>query len=285
MFALTTADLPLSQGETARPLDVVLNELEEFIGMRSVKDSIRRLAVQSMFMKQRAAMGAGSVQQMSMNFVLTGNPGTGKTSIARKMGEVLQAMDILPTSRVIEASRATLVGKYMGETPKIVNSMCDKAMGGILFIDEAYTLSDGGDMYGKEAIDTLMKRMEDDRGKFVVIAAGYKDKMDEFMMMNAGLASRFTHKLHIDDYDPDELLAIYKHMAQKEQYQFTPDAELKALDKIYKMVLAKTDSWGNAREMRNLLDSTIQHLSERVSALPADQVTKETYQIILPEDI
>ena len=285
MFALTTADLPLSQGETARPLDVVLNELEEFIGMRSVKDSIRRLAVQSMFMKQRAAMGAGSVQQMSMNFVLTGNPGTGKTSIARKMGEILQAMDILPTSRVIEASRATLVGKYMGETPKIVNSMCDKAMGGILFIDEAYTLSDGGDMYGKEAIDTLMKRMEDDRGKFVVIAAGYKDKMEEFMMMNAGLASRFTHKLHIDDYDPDELLAIYKHMAQKEQYQFTPDAELKALDKIYKMVLAKTDSWGNAREMRNLLDSTIQHLSERVSALPADQVTKETYQIIQPEDI
>ena len=285
MFALTTADLPLSQGETARPLDVVLNELEEFIGMRSVKDSIRRLAVQSMFMKQRAAMGAGSVQQMSMNFVLTGNPGTGKTSIARKMGEILQAMDILPTSRVIEASRATLVGKYMGETPKIVNNMCDKAMGGILFIDEAYTLSDGGDMYGKEAIDTLMKRMEDDRGKFVVIAAGYKDKMEEFMMMNAGLASRFTHKLHIDDYDPDELLAIYKHMAQKEQYQFTPEAELKALDKIYKMVLAKTESWGNAREMRNLLDSTIQHLSERVSALPAEQVTKETYQIILPEDI
>jgi SpoVK/Ycf46/Vps4 family AAA+-type ATPase len=173
----------------------------------------------------------------------------------------------------------------MGETPRIVNSMCDKAMGGILFIDEAYTLSDGGDMYGKEAIDTLMKRMEDDRGKFVVIAAGYKDKMEEFMMMNAGLASRFTHKLHIDDYDPDELLAIYKHMAQKEQYQFTPEAELKALDKIYKMVLTKTESWGNAREMRNLLDSTIQHLSERVSALPADQVTKETYQIILPEDI
>jgi len=285
MFALTKEDLPMSQSEAARPLDVVLNELEEFIGMRSVKDSIRRLAVQSMFMKQRAAMGAGNVQQMAMNFILTGNPGTGKTSIARKMGEILQAMDILPTSRVIEASRATLVGKYMGETPKIVNNMCDKAMGGILFIDEAYTLSDGGDMYGKEAIDTLMKRMEDDRGKFVVIAAGYKDKMEEFLMMNAGLASRFTHKLHIDDYNPDELLAIYKHMAQKEQYQLSPESELKALDKIYKMVLAKSNSWGNAREMRNLLDATIQKLSQRVSMLPPDQVTKETYQIILPEDI
>ena len=285
MFSLTKEDLPMAKSEAARPLDEVLNELDEFIGMRTVKNSIRRLAVQSMFMKQRAAMGAGKVQQMSMNFILTGNPGTGKTSIARKMGEILQSMDILPTSRVIEASRATLVGKYMGETPKIVNKMCDKAMGGILFIDEAYTLSDGGDQYGKEAIDTLMKRMEDDRGKFVVIAAGYKDKMDEFLQMNPGLASRFTHKLHIDDYNEDELLAIYKQMAQKDQYTLSQTAEFKALDTIYKMVLTKGDSWGNAREMRNLLDTTIQKLSLRVSQMPQDQVTKETYQIILPEDI
>ena len=285
MFRLTTDDLPMAQNEKARPLDEVLNELDDFIGMRTVKNSIRRLAVQSMFMKQRAAMGAGNVQQMAMNFILTGNPGTGKTSIARKMGEVLNSMDILPTSRVLEASRATLVGKYMGETPKIVNNMCDKAMGGILFIDEAYTLSDQNDQYGKEAIDTLMKRMEDDRGKFVVIAAGYKDKMDEFLQMNPGLASRFTHKLHIDDYNEDELLAIFKKMAQKDLYTLSPTAEFKALDVIYKMVMNKDASFGNAREMRNLLDQTIQQLSLRVSQLPPDQVSKETYQIILPEDI
>ncbi len=285
MYKITAEDLPMAQNEKARPLDEVLNELDEFIGMRSGKNSIRRLAVQSMFMKQRAAMGAGKVQQMSMNFILTGNPGTGKTSIARKMGEVLQSMDILPTARVIETSRATLVGKYMGETPKIVNGWCDKAMGGILFIDEAYTLSDQNDQYGKEAIDTLMKRMEDDRGKFVVIAAGYKDKMDEFLQMNAGLASRFTHKLHIEDYNEDELLAIFKKMAQKEQYTLSPPAEFKALDVICKMLLKKDENFGNAREMRNMLDETVQQLSMRVSQMPPEQVTKETYQVILPEDI
>ena len=285
MYRITSADLELEAAEKARPLDEVLNELDEFIGMRSVKNMIRRLAVQSMFMKQRAAMGAGSVQQMSMNFILTGNPGTGKTSVARKMGEVLQAMDILPTSRVIEASRATLVGKYMGETPKIVNNMCDKAMGGILFIDEAYTLSSENDQYGKEAIDTLMKRMEDDRGKFVVIAAGYQNEMEQFLAVNPGLASRFTHKMHIDDYNEDELLAIFKKMAAKDNYRLSPEAEFKLLDVICRRVVQKDASFGNAREIRNMLDATIQQLSMRVSQLPQSEVTQETYQLIMPEDI
>ena len=285
MYRITTADLPMAQSEQSRPLDEVLNELDDFIGMRSVKNMIRRLAVQGMFMKQRAAMGAGKVQQMAMNFVLTGNPGTGKTSIARKMGEVLQAMEILPTSRVMEVSRATLVGKYMGETPKIVNNVCDKAMGGILFIDEAYTLSSEHDQYGKEAIDTLMKRMEDDRGKFVVIAAGYKDEMETFLAVNPGLASRFTHKMHIDDYNEDELVAIFKQMAGKDNYKLSPEAEFKLMDIVSRKVINKSNSFGNAREMRNMLDATIQQLSMRVSQLPPSEVTQETYQLIMPEDI
>ncbi len=285
MYKITTSDIEVTQSEKARPLDEVLNELDDFIGMRSVKNMIRRLAVQSMFMKQRAAAGAGKVQQMALNFVLTGNPGTGKTSIARKMGEVLQSMEILPTNRVIEASRATLVGKYMGETPKIVNNMCDKAMGGILFIDEAYTLSSENDQYGKEAIDTLMKRMEDDRGKFVVIAAGYKDEMETFLAVNPGLASRFTHKMHIDDYNEDELLAIYKKMASKDNYKLSPEAEFKLMDLICRKVISKNESFGNAREMRNMLDATIQQLSMRVSQMSQSDITQETYQLIMPEDI
>ena len=285
MYRITVADLAVGQSEKIRPLDEVLNELDDFIGMLSVKNMIRRLAVQSMFMKQRAALGAGKVQQMAMNFILTGNPGTGKTSIARKMGEVLQSLEILPTSRVIEASRATLVGKYMGETPKIVNNMCDKAMGGILFIDEAYTLSAENDPYGKEAIDTLMKRMEDDRGKFVVVAAGYRDEMENFLAVNPGLASRFSHKMHIDDYTADELSEIYIKMASKDNYKLSDEAKSRLLDVTAHMVYNKNKNFGNAREMRNLLDSTIQQLSLRVSLMSPSEVTQETYQLILPEDI
>ena len=163
--------------------------------------------------------------------------------------------------------------------------MCDKAMGGILFIDEAYTLSSENDQYGKEAIDTLMKRMEDDRGKFVVIAAGYQNEMEQFLAVNPGLASRFTHKMHIDDYNEDELLAIFKKMAAKDNYRLSPEAEFKLLDVICRRVVQKDASFGNAREIRNMLDATIQQLSMRVSQLPQSEVTQETYQLIMPEDI
>ena len=285
MYTIVAADLPSNKSQAVRPLDEVLNDMDDFVGMRSVKNLIRRLAVQSMFMKQRSASGIGNVQQLVMNFVLTGNPGTGKTSVSRLMGELLQSMDILPSKTVVEASRATMVGKYMGETPKLVNKLCDQAMGGVLFIDEAYNICSGDDQYGKEAVDTLMKRMEDDRGKFVVIVAGYKDRMEMFLNTNPGLASRFTHRLHIDDYNEDELVAIFKKMASKQDYQLSPDAEFKLMGEVCHMVMNKRESFGNAREMRNLLDTTIGRLSERVASMPPQSITAETYKMIMAEDI
>ena len=285
MYTIVESDLPSNKSQAVRPLDEVLNDMDDFVGMRSVKNLIRRLAVQSMFMKQRSASGIGNVQQIVMNFVLTGNPGTGKTTVSRLMGELLQSMDILPTKTVVEASRATMVGKYMGETPKLVNKLCDQAMGGVLFIDEAYDICNGDDQYGKEAVDTLMKRMEDDRGKFVVIVAGYKDRMEMFLNTNPGLSSRFTHRLHIDDYNEDELVAIFKKMAAKQDYELSQDAEFKLMGEVCRMVMNKRESFGNAREMRNLLDSTIGRLSERVASMSPHSITAETYKMITAEDI
>lgn len=285
IFNIIADDLPVTQDEIIKPLDVVLKELDQLVGMKSVKNTIRRLAVQSMFMHQRSSQGVGKVQQMTMNFVLTGNPGTGKTTLARKMGEVLQSMEIIPTRNIVEVSRATLIGKYMGETPRIVNDACDRAMGGILFIDEAYTLCGVDDVYGKEAINTLIKRMEDDRGKFVVIAAGYKDKMEAFLKSNDGFASRFSHRMHIDDYNEEELLAIFKKMAEEQQYILSPEAEMTLMDVICRMLIMKTTQFGNAREMRTILDLTIQQLSYRVSQMSKSDITLDTYKLILPEDI
>ena len=139
--------------------------------------------------------------------------------------------------------------------------------------------------YGKEAIDTLMKRMEDDRGKFVVIAAGHLKEMEDFMNVNPGFAGCFTHKMHIDDYNEDELLAIFKKMAAKDNYTLSPAAEFKLMDLICRKVVSKSHSFANAREMRNVLDETIQQLSVRVSEMPPTEVTQETYQMIQPEDI
>ena len=187
---------------------------------------------------------------------------------------------------VVETNRAQLVGKYMGETPKLVNRLCDQAMGGVLFIDEAYALCAGSDdQYGREAVDTLARRMDDDRGKFVVIIAGYKDRIEAFLADNQSLASCFTHRMQIDDYNEDELLAIVKKMAAHDEYQFAPDAEFKMLGLICQKVMSRGTSFGNAREMRLILDEIIGRLSERVAKMNPAEITSDTYKIITSEDI
>lgn len=289
MSELTSEDILGHKQTHAKTLNDIMAELDEFIGMNSIKEAIRRLAAQVVFMQQRLEFGIGSSEPITLNIVLTGNPGTGKTTIARKMGEMFKAIGLLPTDNVIEVSRNLMVGKYMGETPKIVNALCDRAMGGILFVDEAYTLYDtdggSGDKFGKEAVEALMKRMEDDKGKFVVIAAGYSKEMDTFMKVNPGLESRFTHRLNIEDYTEAELIEIFKLLVQKKQYILSEMAEAVLIDNIHHMYASKTRNFGNAREIRRLFDATISQLSMRVSTIPPAQITEQDYQIITSADI
>ncbi|MCF0196958.1 MAG: AAA family ATPase, partial [Bacteroidaceae bacterium] len=286
MFQILAEDLEGQSADRVRPVDEILAELDDFVGMTEVKEVIRRLAIQVTFLQERAKMGIGSAEDMpSMNVVLTGNPGTGKTSVARKLGQVLQGMGVLLTSKVVEVDRSMLVGKYQGETPKLVNSYIEQAMGGILFIDEAYTLSQNGDQYGIEAIDTLMKRMEDDAGKFVVIAAGYQHEMEAFMMTNPGLSSRFNYRLHIDDYSASELVEIFKRMAAKSEYTLTPDAEVKLFQTVMEMYQNRGTQFGNARTIRNLFSRTVQCVSVRYSEMNPAMRSSETFGTILPEDI
>jgi SpoVK/Ycf46/Vps4 family AAA+-type ATPase len=238
-----------------------------------------------MFLQERARMGLGKVEMPVVNIILTGNPGTGKTTITRTLGQVLQSVGLLPSNKVIETDRSQLVGKYMGETPKLVNSYVERAMGGILFIDEAYTLSQNGDQYGREAIETLMKRMEDDAGKFVVVAAGYQFEMDQFLQTNPGLASRFNYRLHIKDYNVSELVQIFLLMVKKKNYTLTPEAEAAMYQAITNMYDNKDANFGNARAIRNFFSQTIQNLSMRVSELPENERTSQAFQVIEATDI
>jgi len=273
-----------------KSLEQVMKELEGFIGMESVKKAIREIAKDIAAAKEREQLGLGPAEKMGIHIVLTGNPGTGKTTIARQLGDIFAAINYLDSGHVVEVDRSKLVSEFVGETPKLVGAACDRAAGGILFIDEAYALtpaSDGGskDQYGTEAVETLMKRMEDDRGKYIVIAAGYKTEMERFLRANDGLRSRFNRQLHIDDYTPDELMEIYKGFFGKQKFILTEEAEHLAAKVIKDLYDRRTKTFANGREMRILFDETRIRQSSRLSSLPADRKTPDAYTTILPIDI
>ena len=276
-------DLPITMKKLST--DEVLSQLDELIGMENVKQAIRELCQTIQMNKKREEVGI-EVKNPAIHIVFTGNPGTGKTTVARLLGKLFYAMQLLPSDKVVETDKSKLVAQYVGQTPKLVNKVIDNAMGGVLFIDEAYTLAGDGinkDTYGQEAIDTLMKRMEDDRGKFVVIAAGYENEMQNFLSANSGLKSRFTHFIHLEDYNPDELFELYCLYAKKACYVLSPEAKNKAYLRIEEIYKNRGKDFANGRTIRNLFDETIRQMSTRIATV--EDLTKEMLVTILEDDI
>lgn len=277
-----------SSTQIDKSLDELLSELDSFIGLTSIKQAIRDFISYLEFIKERKKHGLKAEEKIAINAIFLGNPGSGKTTIARLLGNIFKAMGILPSGHVIEVDRAGLVGQYIGETAQKTEKVINDAMGGVLFIDEAYTLiKKGGSTqdFGQEAIDILLKRMEDRKGEFVVIAAGYPDEMNSFLDSNPGLKSRFTHTFTFEDYTPDELIQILHLYLKKDEYNITKDAE-EFLKKEFTNLYRKRDkSFGNARLVKKILDEAKINLGKRVITLPHHERTKEKLNTITIDDI
>ena len=241
-------------------------ELDELIGLESVKEEVHTLANFAKIQQQRKAQGL-KVPKMSYHLVFTGSPGTGKTTVARIVARIYKDLGILKSGHTVETDRSGLVAEYVGQTATKTNAVIDSALNGVLFIDEAYALvpENAGSDYGQEAISTLLKRMEDDRDKLVVIIAGYPDEMKRFIDSNPGLQSRFTRYINFPDYTDQELFEIFKLYLNKNQYSITDDAAALLKDKFNQAVANKDKNFGNARFVRNIFERAVEQQANRLS--------------------
>jgi SpoVK/Ycf46/Vps4 family AAA+-type ATPase len=258
---------PEIEPQRARPLEDVLKELDALVGLENIKSEVRELANFLKVQKMRQEKGLRPIP-VSRHMVFFGNPGTGKTTIARLLAQVFHSLELLRLGHLIEVDRAGLVAGYVGQTAPKVKEVVSKALGGVLFIDEAYSLSSGGgNDFGQEAIETLLKLMEDNRDDLIVIVAGYTDKMQEFLSSNPGLRSRFSKHFRFDDYTRDDLVKIFKAFCVKAEYELTPLAE-KELELILSVLTASRDeTFGNARLARNLFEATVSKQANRIISL------------------
>ena len=277
LTTLTPQDLGLST-EDAPSLEVLLGQLDGLTGLAPVKAQVRQLTDVVRAEQMRRAAGL-PVSQVSRHLVFTGNPGTGKTTVARLLGQLYAAIGVLGTGQLVEVTRSDLVAGYVGQTAIKTTEAVNRALGGILFIDEAYTLTrsaGSGHDFGQEAVDTLVKLMEDHRDELVVIAAGYGEEMIQFISSNPGLPSRFPRTIRFPDYSTDELASIFTGMCERDQYEVSADA----LDGLHQYLasLPRSREFGNGRLVRNLFEAALARQASRVVAAGGADLTTLTPQ-------
>jgi SpoVK/Ycf46/Vps4 family AAA+-type ATPase len=275
---LTLEDFKLAPAEKK---ETALKELEQVIGLEKIKEFVRSLSAQIEVAKKREELGLPKAGAQSLHMVFKGNPGTGKTMIARILAKRLKELGVIKLNKLVETDRSGLVAGYVGQTALKTLKVLEKALGGVLFIDEAYALLGGQNDFGQEAIDTIVKFMDDHRDNIIIILAGYDEDMDQFLDANAGLRSRFPTIIEFPDYTPHELLQISRQIFKAKGYEVSSEAEAALIKTFYQSKQIKNA--GNGRMARNLCESAIRHHALRVSKLNNPNV--EQLVTILPEDI
>lgn len=260
-----------------------MEKLNQLVGLHEVKVELQSLTRFIAVNKKRREAGL-RVAAISYHCVFAGNPGTGKTTVARILAGIYKQLGILNKGQLVETDRSGLVAEYVGQTAVKTNKIIDKAIGGVLFIDEAYTLAQGGENdYGREAIATLLKRMEDDRDRLVVILAGYTNEIEAFINTNPGLRSRFNRYVHFEDYSEEELFQIFQLQAKKYDYRLDDGAEAALRQLLHRKTSERHKDFGNARFVRNLFEGVIERQAVRLSAI--ERPDSESLATITADDI
>ena len=265
-------------------LSSLLKQLDALVGLEKIKASVKSLINLVKVRKLREENGL-AVPPMSLHMVFMGNPGTGKTTVARILSELYCAIGVLSKGHLVEVDRSGLVAGFVGQTAIKTSDIIKKALGGILFIDEAYALSskDAANDFGHEAIETLLKSMEDHRDDFIVIVAGYEDLMEGFISSNPGLESRFNRYFLFEDYSSDELYKIFCGMCEKNEYVMSDEAKEYAKEHFTKIYSTRDDNFGNARDVRNYFENVISVHSDRVSCI--ENPTRDDLMTFTKDDL
>lgn len=264
----------------------IQKDLDQLVGLDSIKELVFEIYAFLQIAKMRSEAGLQSISHV-YHMIFKGNPGTGKTTVARIVAKMMQRMGVLSKGHLIEAERADLVGEYIGHTAQKTRDLVKKALGGILFVDEAYSLARGGEKdFGKEAIDTLVKAMEDQKNQFILILAGYSEEMDFFLDTNPGLPSRFPVQLEFPDYTIDQLIQISELMTKERDYILMPQTIFRMKQHLIATKEESLHNFSNARYVRNMIERSIRHQAVRLlNQYASGQPGRLELMTLRPEDL